>query len=70
MRRMYVMLGDEMLHWPDVRTNPMFEMRTIYHSKLVFAIDSGQARVSDTESIMYSFAKDTEKKEGKKSTLY
>ena len=70
MRRMCVMLGDEMLRWPDVRTNPMFGMRAFYRGKIVFAMIPDKRAFENAESIMYKFANAAEKKEGKKWTLY
>jgi hypothetical protein len=70
MRRMCVMLGDEMLRWPDVRTNPMFGMRAFYRGKIVFAMIPDRRAFENADSIMYKFADAAEKKEGKKWTLF
>ncbi len=70
MRRMCVMLGDEMLRWPDVRTNPMFGMRAFYRGKIVFAMIPDKRAFENAESIMYKFADASEKQEGKKWTLF
>jgi hypothetical protein len=70
MRRMCVMLGDEMLRWPDVRTNPMFGMRAFYRGKIVFAMLPDKRAFEDANSIMYKMANAAEKREGKKWTLY
>lgn len=70
MRRMCVMLGDEMLRWPDVRTNPMFGMRAFYRGKIVFAMIPDKRAFENADSIMYKFADAAEKKEGKKWTLF
>jgi len=70
MRRMCVMLGNEMLHWPDVRTNPMFGMRAFYRGRIVFAMLPDKRAFEDANSIMYKIANAAEKREGKKWTLY
>jgi hypothetical protein len=66
MRRMCVMLGEEILRWPDVRTNPMFGMRAYYRGKVVFALIPDKRAFDDADSIMYKMANATDKKEGKK----
>jgi hypothetical protein len=66
MRRMCVMLGEEILHWPDVRTNPMFGMRAYYRGKIVFALIPDKRAFDDADSIMYKTANVADKKEGKK----
>jgi hypothetical protein len=70
MRRMCVMLGDEMLRWPDVRTNPMFGMRAFYRGKIVFALIPDKRAFENADSIMYKFADAAEQREGKKWTLF
>ena len=66
MRRMCVLLGDEILRWPDVRTNPMFGMRAFYRGKTVFALIPDKRAFEDADSIMYKIANATDTKEGKK----
>jgi hypothetical protein len=70
MRRMCVMLGNEMLRWPDVRTNPMFGMRAFYRRKTVFAMLPDKRAFEKADSIMYKMANAAEKREGKKWTLF
>jgi hypothetical protein len=70
MRRMCVMLGDEMLRWPEVRTNPMFGMRAFYRGKTVFAMIPEKRAFENADSIMYKFADAAEKKEGEKWTPF
>jgi hypothetical protein len=69
MRRMCVMLGEEMLRRPDVRSNPMFGMRAFYRGKIVFAMLPDKRAFEDADSIMYKMADATGKREGKKWTL-
>jgi hypothetical protein len=69
MRRMCVMLGDEMLRWPQVRTHPMFGMRAFYRGKMVFAMLPDKRAFENADSIMYKLASGTEKSEGKKWKL-
>jgi len=66
MRRMCVMLGEEILRWPDVRTNPMFGMRAYYRGKTVFALIPDKRAFDDADSIMYKMANATDTKEGNK----
>jgi hypothetical protein len=66
MRRMCVMLGEEILRWPDVRTNPMFGMRAYYRGRIVFALIPDKRAFDDADSIMYKMANSADKKEGKK----
>lgn len=66
MRRMCVMLGEEILRRPDVRTNPMFGMRAYYHGNIVFALIPDKRAFDDAESIMYKMTNAADKKEGKK----
>jgi hypothetical protein len=66
MRRMCVMLGEEILRWPGVRTNPMFGMRAYYRGKIVFALIPEKRAFDDADSIMYKMANALDKKEGKK----
>jgi hypothetical protein len=66
MRRMCVMLGEEILRWPGVRTNPMFGMRAYYHGKIIFALIPDKRAFDDADSIMYKMASATDVKEGKK----
>jgi hypothetical protein len=70
MRRMCVMLGDEMLRWPDVRVNPMFGMRAFYRGKVVFALIPDKRAFENADSILYKMANGAEKKEGKKWTRF
>jgi hypothetical protein len=70
MRRMCVMLGDEMLRWPEVRTNPMFGLRAFYRGKIVFALIPDKRAFENADSIRYKMANATEKKEGKKWTRF
>ena len=64
------MLGEELVRWPDVRTNPMFGMRAFYRGKIVFAMIPDKRAFENADSIMYKFADAAEKKEGKKWTLF
>jgi hypothetical protein len=66
MRRMCVMLGDEILRWPEVRMNPMFGMRAYYRGKIVFALIPYKRAFDDADSILYKMANAADKKEGKK----
>ena len=61
-----MMLGDEILRWPDVRANPMFGMRAYYRGKAVFAVIPEKRAFDDADSIMYKMANATDKREGKK----
>ncbi len=70
MRRMCVMLGDEMIRWPEVRVNPMFGMRAFYRGKIVAALIPDKRAFENADSIMYKMASAAEKKEGKKWTLF
>ena len=70
MRRICVMLGDEMLRWPDVRTHPMFGMRAFYCGKIVFAMLPDKRAFEDADSIMNKIANPADKKEGKKWKLF
>jgi hypothetical protein len=70
MRRMCVMLGEEMLRWPDVRTKPMFGMRAFYRGRIVFAIIPDKRAFENADSIMYKIANAAGKSEGKKWTLF
>ncbi len=67
---MCVMLGDEMIRWPEVRVNPMFGMRAFYRGKIVFALIPDKRAFENADSIMYKMASAAEKKEGKKWTLF
>jgi len=66
MRQMCVMLGEEILRWPKVRTNPMFGMRAFYRGKIVFALIPDKRAFENADSIMYKIANATDTKEGKK----
>jgi hypothetical protein len=70
MRRMCVMLGEEILRWPDVRTNPMFGMRAFYRGKIVFAMLPDKRAFESADSIMYKMSNAAEKTEGKKWKFY
>ena len=70
MRRMCVILGEEILRWPDVRANPMFGMRAFYRGKTVFAMLPDKRAFENADSIMYKMADSADKKEGKKWKLY
>jgi hypothetical protein len=65
-RRMCVMLGEEILRWPGVRSNPMFGMRAYYRGKIVFALIPDKRAFDDADSIMYKMANAAVTKEGKK----
>jgi hypothetical protein len=70
MHRMCVMLGDEMIRWPEVRFNPMFGMRAFYRGKVVFALIPDKRAFENADSIMYKIANAAAKKEGKKWTRF
>lgn len=67
---MCVMLGDEMVRWPEVRAHPMFGMRAFYRGKIVFAMLPDKRALEDADSIMYKIANPADKKEGKKWKLF
>ena len=70
MRRICVMLGEEMLRWPKVRTHPMFGMRAYYRGNIVFAILPEKRAFEQRDAIMYKLVSKTEKTEGKKWKLF
>jgi hypothetical protein len=70
MRRLSVMLGEELLRWPRVRTHPMFGMRAYYRGKIVFAILPEKRAFERCDSIMYKLSSSGKKTEGKKWKLF
>jgi hypothetical protein len=71
MRRMCVMLGDEMLRFGlRVRAHPMFGMQAFYRGKIVFAMLPDKRAFENADSIMYKLASGAEKSEGKKWKLF
>jgi hypothetical protein len=70
MHRLSVMLGEEILRWPQVRTNPMFGMRAYYRGKTVFAILPEKRAFERRDSIMYKLSSSTQKTEGEKWKLF
>jgi hypothetical protein len=69
MRRLCVMLGEEILRWPDVRTKPMFGMRAFYRKNTVFALLPDKRAFENADSIAYKNVASAKAKEGKKWKL-
>jgi hypothetical protein len=66
MRRVCVMLGEEILRWPNVHSRPMFGMRAYYRGGIVFALIPDKRAFDEADSILYKMANCADEKEGKK----
>ena len=66
MRRVCVLLGEEVMRWPGVNVRPMFGMRAFYRADIVFAMLPEKRALESPHAIAYKVATGTKKEEGKK----
>src|SRR5713101_3256996 len=69
MRRISVLLAQELLRWPDVSARPMFGMRAFYRGTVVFAMLPDKRALENPEAIAYKLSDGARKKEGEKWQL-
>jgi TfoX/Sxy family transcriptional regulator of competence genes len=62
MRRLAVLLEEEVLRWPNVSVKPMFGMRAIYHGKTIFGLLPEAKMINRSNAIGYKFAERPEAK--------
>lgn len=56
MRRLAVLLEEEVLRWPGVSSKSMFGMRAIYRNKIIFALLPETKMIDRPNAIAYKFA--------------
>jgi TfoX/Sxy family transcriptional regulator of competence genes len=71
MRRLSVLLEEELLRWPDVAVRSMFGMRAFYRKETIFALLPATKMIDRPNAIAYKFAeKAPTKREGHKWQLF
>jgi hypothetical protein len=71
MRRISVLLEEEVQRWPDVAVHSMFGMRAVYRKDVIFALLPETKMINRPNAIVYKFADKAEaKREGKKWQLF
>jgi hypothetical protein len=70
MRRICVLLAQELLRWPDVTARPMFGLRAFYRAAVVFAMLPNKRALDNPKAIAYKLPDGANKGEGKKWQRY
>jgi hypothetical protein len=71
MRRLAVLLEEEVLRWPDVSIKPMFGMRAIYRNKVIFGLLPETKMINRPDAIAYKFAdRPQERRQGHQWQLF
>lgn len=65
-RRISVLLGEELLRWPGVSAKQMFGLRTYYYGVLVFAMLPDKRAFDTPGGMAYKVPTGKEKREGEK----
>ena len=69
MRRISLLLAQELLRWPDVSARSMFGMRAFYRGAAVFAMLPDKRALENPKAIAYKLSDGTRKREGEKWQL-
>lgn len=64
MRRIAILLGEELLRWPKVATKPMFGLKAFYRDGVVFALLPEKRAMEQSNMIAYKFPEPTHKRPG------
>jgi hypothetical protein len=70
MKRLSMLLGEEVRRWPEVTARPMFGMRAFYRRDKVFAMLPDKRALDSPTSIAYKLESAARKKEGEKWRLF
>lgn len=66
MERISVLLGEELLRWPKVRSHPMFGLTAFYREESVFALLPAKRAMESANAIAYKVPRPEHKREGEK----
>jgi hypothetical protein len=66
MRRITVLLGEELSSWPRVRSNPMFGLIAFYRGDTVFALLPAKRAMEKANAIAYKQPRPEHTREGEK----
>jgi hypothetical protein len=69
MRHVWVLLGQELLRWPDVSARSMFGLHAYYRGAVVFAMLPGKRALESPKAIAYKLPGGALRKEGEKWQL-
>ena len=70
MKRVWVLLGQELLRWPDVNARSMFGLRAFYRGGVVFAMLPDKRALENFNTIAYKLPDGGSRREGKKWQSY
>jgi hypothetical protein len=70
MKRVWVLLGQELLRWPDVSARSMFGLRAFYRGIVVFAMLPDKRALENSNTIAYKLPDGGSRREGKKWQSY
>ena len=70
MRRICVLLAQELLRWPDVSARPMFGLRAFYRGSVVFAMLPDKRALENPQAVAYKLPDGAQKREGEKWQLF
>jgi hypothetical protein len=70
MRRVSVLLGQELLRWPGVSVRSMFGLRAFYRGAVVFAMLPDKRALKSPKAIAYKLLDRPSKREGEKWRSY
>jgi hypothetical protein len=70
MKRISVLLAQELLDWPDVKVRPMFGLRAFYRGRVVFAMLPEKRALENPKAIAYKLTAATQTREGQQWQLF
>jgi TfoX/Sxy family transcriptional regulator of competence genes len=70
MRRLSVLLEEELLQWPDVSARSMFGMRAMYRGEIIFALLPKTKMIERSNAIACKFAGSQINRKGKQWQLF
>jgi hypothetical protein len=66
MQRLFALLGQELLGWPEVSARPMFGLRAFYRGSVVFAMLPEKRAFENPAAIAFKLPEGGEEREGEK----
>ena len=70
MRRVFALLSEELLQWPDVSARAMFGLRAFYRGTAVFAMLPDKRALESAKAIAYKLPVATQGLDGRKWRLF
>lgn len=70
MKRLSMLLSQELLLWPGVSVRPMFGLRAFYHGNVIFAMLPDKRALEKSTAVAYKLPAGTQRREGQKWQLF